>query len=204
MNWVEWFGYFASVVVLISLTMSSLVKLRWINLAGASMFSIYGFLIHSIPIAFLNFGIVSINLYYLWSYYTMKESFTMIEANPNAPLFHHFLETNRADMERFVTVEELLQAQLVVYLLRNNEIAGVMAGNRHGDTLDLKLDYVIPKFRDFKIGEYFFIRHPEYFTKHGLHTIVAHAGDDEYRAYLKRMGFAEKEGGGEVWVKSLS
>ena len=43
-HWLDWFGYAASGVILISLTMSSIVKLRWINLAGAVMFAVFGFL----------------------------------------------------------------------------------------------------------------------------------------------------------------
>lgn len=52
-NWLEWFGYTASVVVAISLTMSSILKLRWYNLLGATLFSAYGFLIHAYPVGFL-------------------------------------------------------------------------------------------------------------------------------------------------------
>ncbi|MFW6213587.1 MAG: hypothetical protein ACOC8L_11865, partial [Spirochaetota bacterium] len=60
-GWLEWFGYAASVVILISLTMSSIVKLRWINLAGAVMFAAYGYLIGSIPTGSLNLGIALID-----------------------------------------------------------------------------------------------------------------------------------------------
>jgi len=35
---IEWTGYLASIVVLISLLMASVVKLRWINMAGAFLF----------------------------------------------------------------------------------------------------------------------------------------------------------------------
>ena len=64
-SWVEWFGYAASVVVAISLTMSSIVKLRWLNLAGAAMFSTYGFIIGALPVGFLNLFIVVINVVHL-------------------------------------------------------------------------------------------------------------------------------------------
>ena len=41
----EWVGYLGSVLVSVSLTMSSIVKLRWFNLVGAGIFSFYGFAI---------------------------------------------------------------------------------------------------------------------------------------------------------------
>ena len=60
--WIEWFGYAASVVVAISLMMSSIVKLRWLNLTGATMFSSYGFIIGALPVGFLNLFIVVITV----------------------------------------------------------------------------------------------------------------------------------------------
>jgi len=38
-----WIGYIASGIVAISLAMSSIIKFRWMNLIGATMFSTYGF-----------------------------------------------------------------------------------------------------------------------------------------------------------------
>ena len=35
----EWIGYIASLIVLVSLLMSSIKKLRWINLFGALMWA---------------------------------------------------------------------------------------------------------------------------------------------------------------------
>lgn len=61
----ELFGYLGSFVVLVSLTMNSIVKLRWINLLGAVMFTVYAVLIQSYPTMFMNMGIVIIDLYYI-------------------------------------------------------------------------------------------------------------------------------------------
>ena len=61
----EIIGYFASVLVAISLMMSSILKLRVINLLGAALFTLYGLLIGAYPVAVMNFFIVLIDLYYL-------------------------------------------------------------------------------------------------------------------------------------------
>ena len=37
-SWLEWVGYVSSVLVAVSLTMSSIKKLRWYNLMGAAIF----------------------------------------------------------------------------------------------------------------------------------------------------------------------
>ncbi len=72
-NWLEWLGYLASLIVLVSLLMSSIVKLRWINLLGSSLFSLYGFMIGALPVGFMNLGIVFINIYYLIQIYRTNE-----------------------------------------------------------------------------------------------------------------------------------
>jgi len=202
-DWVEWLGYFASVVVLISLTMSSIVKLRWINLVGALLFTIYGLLIHSIPVAFLNFGIVLINIYYLYKYYTMKEAFAVVEADTSSELFNYYLRKYREDIEKIVPIDLLKRSRKVLYLMRDSNIAGIMAGDRIGDILDIKIDYVIPRYRDFKIGEYFFIRHPEFFKERGIRKIFAHAKTENHARYLERMGFVKVEGSKNTYEKVL-
>lgn len=61
----EWVGYLASVVVAISLMMSNIKKLRWLNLIGAALFVAYGMAIQAYPVAAVNFFIVLIDAYYL-------------------------------------------------------------------------------------------------------------------------------------------
>jgi len=64
-NFYELLGYSASVLVALSLTMRSVVKLRVINLAGAMLFTAYGLVIGALPVAALNFFIALVNIYYL-------------------------------------------------------------------------------------------------------------------------------------------
>ena len=64
-NFYELLGYSASVLVALSLSMRSLLKLRVINLTGALLFTIYGLMIGALPVAVLNLFIVLVNLYYL-------------------------------------------------------------------------------------------------------------------------------------------
>ena len=63
-TYLEWLGYLSSVIVAISLTMSSIIKLRIYNLIGGTAFSIYGFLIGSLPVGFLNLFIVTTTKHY--------------------------------------------------------------------------------------------------------------------------------------------
>lgn len=64
--WIEWVGYSASALIVISLIMTSVVKLRVLNTAGCVLFVVYGFIIGAYPIAISNLMIVLINLYHLY------------------------------------------------------------------------------------------------------------------------------------------
>ncbi|MBP2641426.1 MAG: hypothetical protein H6Q66_2377 [Firmicutes bacterium] len=64
-NFTEWLGYFASLLVAISFLMKSMNKLRFINMLGAICFVIYAVAIKAIPVALINFFIICVNVYYL-------------------------------------------------------------------------------------------------------------------------------------------
>lgn len=66
LNWLELYGYLGSALIAISLMMSDIRKLRWINLVGAGSFASYGLLIGSWPVAILNGFIVLIDVVHLW------------------------------------------------------------------------------------------------------------------------------------------
>lgn len=74
LNWIEIMGYAASILIAVSLTMSSIVKLRVINLIGAALFGTYGLLIDSMPVMLVNYFIALTNVYYLWKMYKENAS----------------------------------------------------------------------------------------------------------------------------------
>lgn len=68
---IEWVGYLASIFIVISLTMTSIIRLRIINSIGCLLFVIYGLTVKAYPVAISNAIIVLINLYNL---YNLKKS----------------------------------------------------------------------------------------------------------------------------------
>ena len=61
----EFIGYAASAIVVTSLTMSSVVRLRALSLFGSATFFTYGLLIESTPIMLTNISIAAINVWFL-------------------------------------------------------------------------------------------------------------------------------------------
>jgi len=202
-DWVEWLGYLASVTVLVSLLMASIVKLRWINLAGALLFSLYGFLIDSLPVGLVNFCIALIDIYYLVQYYKSRDIFSFVEAEHDSALLQHFLDVNRTEIEKQAPIDTVKQSEKIFYLLRNNDIAGILAGNRRGNVAEITVDYVTPPYRDFKIGEYYFKHHPEVFKDRGITLLRANTAEASHGNYLKKMGFVKVDGSDTLYEKTL-
>ena len=63
---IEWVGYAASLFIVLSLTMTSIIKLRIINSIGCLLFIIYGLNLNAYPVVISNALIVMINIYNLY------------------------------------------------------------------------------------------------------------------------------------------
>ena len=190
LNWTEWLGYIASLIVLISLLMSSVKRLRWINLAGSLVFAVYGFLIGALPVAVMNLGIVLINTYYLYQMYAKKDYFSLLVSTDQS-YFKHFLASYEKDIKLFMTYDEnVLDAGYETwFILRNTVPAGVVVGKRDEHTFDIVIDYVTPQYRDFKIGHFLYVEQMSFFSEQGIKKITSRPGNDAHQAYLKKMGF---------------
>ena len=200
--WIEWFGYAASVVVAISLMMSSIVKLRWLNLTGATMFSSYGFIIGALPVGFLNLFIVVINVVYLVRMYRAKDDFRIMRWSGGDEFLSHFLEFHQAEIERFFPRLDYrnLDGRSVFFLVRNSAPIGLLFGrNQEGGSFLIELDYVGPQYRDLKMGSFLYEKN-DFFRRQGYSALKAQATGSGHDAYLMRMGFARQ---GEYFVKAL-
>lgn len=194
-NLLDWFGYLASFIVLISLLSTSIIKLRWINLVGATLFAVYGFMINSIPTAMMNAGIVGINIYFLVKIYSSKEYFQLQELSPSSNYFNSFIEFYKTDINKFFGNKEFIvnSEDIGFYVLRDMVPASVFLGKPIDEkTLEVELDFAVPAYRDFKIGNYIYNRHQEFFRDHGFEKLLAQPVSNDHEAYLIKMGF-EKE-----------
>ena len=63
--YLEIFGYIGTLLIFISMTMSSLKRLRILNATGSVISMIYSLILPAYPIAFLNLGLILVNVYKL-------------------------------------------------------------------------------------------------------------------------------------------
>lgn len=203
----EIIGYVASALVAISLMMSSILKLRVINLIGAVIFTLYGLLISAYPVAAVNFIIVLIDLYYLYEIYAAKEYFSLLEVQQDSKYLARFLDFYDKEIKRFLPgfSYRASEQQLVFFMLRNLVPAGLFIGElRSEGSLLVKLDFVIPDYRDFKIGRFLYAKNAEFFKRRGIQMIYSEPGSDTHANYLQRMGFVPERSGDNVVLYRLS
>ena len=190
--WLELLGYVASALVAISLMTSRILRLRVINLAGSLAFAIYGVLIGAYPVAVVNAFIVLINLWFLAGMLRAREYFRILAIEPDSEYLRYFLAVHDADIRRllpgFTPAPE--RAELTFFVLRDLVPAGLFIGEVRDDgCLLVRLDYVIPAYRDFKIGRYVFGESAAFFRDRGIRRIVSPSGAPAHARYLRKMGF---------------
>jgi len=190
----EYIGYIASFLVLISLLMSSVKKLRWINLVGSITFAVYGFLIGSIPVAILNIGTVTVNIYYLSKMYGFKEYFKILPIDRDTRYLRYFLDYHKNDIMNYASNPDfdVNQSDVSFYILRNVMPAGLFVGKKYTEnTLEIELDYVVPSYRDFKMGKYIFDYKKHVFLDKGYRQLITYTDNPSHKRYLRKMGFIE-------------
>lgn len=198
----ELIGYVASALVAVSLMMSSILRLRLINLAGSAAFTVYGVLIHAYPVAAVNGFIVLINLFYLSRMLRAKEFFRLLGVEPQSQYLRYFLGFYERDIRRFVPdfAYTPVPGDLTVFILRDMVPAGLfIARDEGGGRMCVVLDFVIPQYRDFKVGRYLFRDEREFFRARGVREIVSEPGAPRHQAYLRRMGFVPGAGAEEPY-----
>jgi hypothetical protein len=203
-DFLQWIGYAASVIIVLSMMMSSIIKFRWINLVGALLFSIYGFLIHAIPVGILNGIIVLVDIYYLAIIFSKKETFEILEINAESEYLKRFLIFHNDRIQKFLPGFAYNPDMNTVsfFILRNMSVAGLFLAHRENETvLHVGLDYVLPEYKDFKNGKYVYYKLKNKFIDAGYTSVVAKGNNLNYFKYLKKLGFKEVSKG--IFAKDL-
>lgn len=187
----EMVGYFSSILVLVSLLMTSVVKFRVINGIGSLIFAVYALLIRSYPTAVLNFCLVAVDVYFLIKVLRQKTLLSVQPCSATDSAVAHFLGFYRADIAAHFPDWELLP-ELEAYLVyANANPVGLMLCRRQGDgTMEVMLDYSCPAYRDCSVGRFLYA----YLAQAGVTRLIAQSAAPQHMHYLRRVGFQEEQG----------
>ncbi len=194
MIWLELFGYLGTVLVIVSMLMTSVVRLRVINVIGSVISGIYAVLIGAVPMVLMNFCLITINLFNLYRLLHTKRQFEIVKSTGADALVQHFLRHNGKDIANFFPEFQSASAEdTTAYVVCcNGNPAGILLGQLDSDgTMDVFIDYSVPAYRDCSVGGYLYQNLPEL----GVSKLVsARSVADSHQAYLEKMGFTKTDG----------
>jgi hypothetical protein len=201
---VEVVGYVASALVVLSLMMGSLLRLRVISLVGSLVFAVYGLLIGSVPVVLTNIAILLINLSHLvklWRDRARDAYFEVVDVEPSSSVLQRFVAFHDSDIRRFQPEFAGLRPDHLAWMvLRDGVPVGAVLATPAGEgTADLDLDYVTEAHRDFSPGSALF-GHPGVFERRGVGCVRSRATTGAHGRYLHKMGFRRD---GDVWVREV-
>lgn len=198
----ELIGYLASALIVVSLLMSSILRLRIIGLAGAITFTTYGVLIEAYPIAVANGAIIFIHIFHLSRMLRARANeayFEALEVPADSPILRRFVDFHREDVERFQPDFPGLRGdELALLVLRDAVPAGAVLAHVDGEQAQVTLDYVVPEHRDLRPGRFLWVE-SDAFTSRGITRVTTTAPTPEHARYLNSVGF-ETLGDG-TWVR---
>ena len=76
--YIEIFGYIGTALVLLSMMMTQVAKLRMVNIAGSVVSMTYAAICSTWPVVFLNFGLIIINSIQLIRLQRLKSFFKVV------------------------------------------------------------------------------------------------------------------------------
>ncbi len=197
---IELAGYLGSLLVIVSMLMASVVKLRVINTVGSVISGAYALIIASYPVAIMNLCLIIINIYNLVKLFKPEKHFDLIETKTDDAFLRYFLRRWKDDVRlHFPEFDrKAIDAETAFLVCCNGEPAGVLLGRKaENNALDIALDYSTPTYRDCSVAKYLHTKLPD----KGIVTLLSSQSKTKgHVAYLNKMGFVEHNG---VYVKEL-
>lgn len=195
---IEAVGYLGSLLVLVSMLMTSVFKLRVINTIGSCIFTVYALIIHSYPTALMNFCLVLINLHFLWKMSRMDRDFDLVKTGKGDAFLRYFIDNRREDIRAcFPGISLDFSDATDAYIVCCKGLpVGVTVGEASGDALNLVLDYTIPEYRDFSVGRFLNAE----LKKQGIRKLCYGGPVEHHLPYLQKLGYVKN---GELYEKLL-
>ena len=192
---IELFGYLGSALVVVSMLMTSVYKLRIINLTGSVIFAIYALIIKSYPTALMNFFLVGINVYHLVKLGSTKKSYDLVRVEKDDGFVNYLLSLYGDDIRQYFPdyKKSLADCELGYIVCCNNAPAGIALARReekNPGSLNLMVDYSTPVYRDCSVGQFLY----EKLKEEGFAELSYEGDNPAHQAYVQKMGFEKKAG----------
>jgi hypothetical protein len=194
----ELFGYLGSTLVVVSMLMASVVKLRIFNMTGSVISATYALIIGSFPLALMNISLILINGWNLYRLLKNGREYDLVCADSREAAVQYFLNRYREDIRKFFPDFVEAESEQAYMVFCNGSPAGILLGQELGDgCFDVSLDYAIPAYRDCSVGKYLYSALLE---REVLCLTFSGSCTESHENYLKKMGFSQEDG---VYARKL-
>ena len=194
---IEILGYLASFAVLVSMLMSSVIKLRIINFIGCMLFVIYGLIIGAYPISIANGIIAVIQIFFLYKMLKSKTNFRVVKCRTDDLFIQDFINVHLNDIKKFhpkFVIENVSMGSECYFCMVNEELAGIWLIQIKGQCLHVLLEYVKEKFRDCSMGKYIYYQYVPKFKQKDITELLVEDTKGIHAEYLKKIGFENVSG----------
>jgi hypothetical protein len=205
-NWPSLVGYGASVVILVSLVTTNVLRLRLVNGIGSLLFGWYGLLIGSWPVCIINWIIAAIDGWYLLKTLLAQAFFDLEPASATGDAYlRKFFLYHEREILRFTpgATLEALQSAETYLLFRNLLPVGLFSFRREGDRAVIVTDYMIPEYRDFKAGRFLYRACRMRFKESGVKAFAATSDQPQQVRYYLKNGFRRTAPACDRWLLEL-
>ena len=197
---IEIIGYIGSALVLVSMLMTSVVKLRIINLTGSVIFAGYALAIKSYPTAVMNICLAGINIYHLYRIFREEKDYTLIKTDVNDGYFSYLLNRSLKDIKYWFpefSSEDLGTCFAALICCESNPACLFIGREIRPGDVEVVLDYAMPAYRDVTPGRFLC----EYMAREGYNKLAFSQMAADHEQYLVKLGY--KKGSGETYILDL-
>lgn len=154
--YLEIFGYFGTALVIVSMMMSSIARLRIINMCGGLVSLVYAALVGALPVVLLNLSLITINFIQTVRYFKAKRDFTAIKTNVADDTVGYFLSVYEKDITAIYgkALPNIRDGSDVYIIFKKSEIAGILIGRESEYSFAPSLFYTLPHHTERHIGEF--------------------------------------------------
>ncbi|WP_310526331.1 hypothetical protein [Nocardioides sp.] len=202
-HWLDILGWGGSALLVYSLLQSRLLRLRILNLAACVILTVFNGALAVWPMVGMNIVLAAINLFFIVTMLRDRHdeaAFEVLEVRPDDEYLRHTLRVHGPDILRFnpeFVHDPSADAQHAYLIQKGDETVGVVLLDDEGDTAQVRLDYVTPRYRDFSPGEFVW-RRSGMLADEGFRRVVT--PPRMVGAYYDRVGFRRD---GDSWVLDL-
>lgn len=203
-HWLDLLGWGGSALLIFSLLQSRVLRLRILNLLACLILVVFNGLLGIWPMVAMNIVLSVINIWFIVSLVRDRDrdtAYQVLAVGSGDAYLRHVLGVHSADIARTQPdfhSRQLDSSDTTAYLIEKGaETVGVVVIEAEGETAQVRLDYVTPRFRDFTPGKFVW-RQSGLLRERGFRRVVA--PPNMVGAYYDRIGFARE---GSTYVLNL-